>query len=131
MASRATRSELEGLDVIRVQDMVFQARHGCSPAERELGAMFHVSVELYLDTRAAAATDQLEQTADVAKVFDAIRRVVTTDPPRNLLETVAEEIADSLLQKFAIEAVRVKCHKDRVPLPGPAAGYEVEILRRR
>ena len=129
MASRARRSELEGLDVIRVQDMVFQARHGCSPAERELGAMFHVSVELYLDTRDAAAEDQLEATADVAAVFATILETVT-GPTRNLLETVAEEIAEALLDRFDLEAVRVKCHKDRVPLPGPAAGYEVEILRR-
>lgn len=129
MASRAKRSELEGLDVIRVQDMVFQARHGCSPAERELGAMFHVSVELYLDTHEAAETDDLKHTADVAKVFATILEVVT-GPTRNLLETVAEEIAQALLDGFNLEAVRVTCHKDRVPLPGPAAGYEVEIIRR-
>lgn len=129
MASRARRSELEGLDVIRVQDMVFQARHGCSPAERELGAMFHVTVELFLDARNAAASDHLSDTADVAEVFKAVRDIVT-GPSRNLLETVAEDIAEALLERFAIEGVRVTCHKDRVPLPGPAAGYEVEIFRR-
>jgi dihydroneopterin aldolase len=57
-------------------------------------------------------------------------REIAQGEPRNLLETIAEDIADALLARFAIQAVRVKFHKDRVPLPGPHAGYEVEILRR-
>jgi len=130
MASRAKKEDLENLDVIRVQEMVFSARHGCTAAERELGALFSVSVELYLDTRPAAGTDKLDATADVAEVFDTVRLIVQEGPARNLLETIAEDIAEALLAKFAIEAVRVRFHKDRVPLPGPAAGYEVEIIRR-
>ena len=129
MASTVKTDDLEGLDVIRVHDMVFTARHGCTPAERELGALFSVSVELFLDTRPAAAADDLAATADVAMVYKTVKEIVQ-GPPRNLLEAIAEDIADALLERFPIEAVRVKFHKDRVPLPGPAAGYEVEILRR-
>lgn len=129
MASKVKHIDLEGLDVIRVHDMAFTARHGCTAAERELGALFSVSVELYLDTRPAAESDHLEETADVAKVYETVRTIVQGEP-RNLLETIAEDIADALLDQFPIEAVKVKFHKDRVPLPGPAAGYEVEIIRR-
>ncbi|MFH0882087.1 MAG: dihydroneopterin aldolase [bacterium] len=129
MASTVKTDDLEGLDVIRVHDMVFSARHGCSAAERELGALFSVSVELYLDTRPAAGSDNLAITADVAKVYKTVKEIVQ-GPPRNLLEAIAEDIAEALLKRFPVEAVRVKFHKDRVPLPGPAAGYEVEILRR-
>lgn len=129
MASKVKTNDLEGLDVVRVHDMVFTARHGCSAAERELGALFSVCVELYLDTRPAAANDDLSATADVAEVYKTVKEIVQ-GPPRNLLEAIAEDIADALLKRFPIEAVRVKFHKDRVPLPGPAAGYEVEILRR-
>ena len=128
-ASRAKRSDLDGLDVIRIHEMVFQARHGCSKAERELGALFHVSVELYLDTREAAASDHLSDTADVGAIYQTILEIVE-GPPRNLLETIAEAIAEALLERFGVQAVRVGFKKDRVPLPGPAAGYEVEILRR-
>ncbi len=130
MAARARGSDIEHLDIIRVHDMVFQARHGCSAAERELGALYGVSVELYLDTRGAAEQDKLEYTADVAEVYSTVREIVT-GPARNLLESIAEDIADALLERFPVEAVRVRFHKDRVPLPGPAAGYEVEILRQK
>jgi dihydroneopterin aldolase len=129
MASRAKTHDLEGLDVIRVHDMAFTARHGCTAAERELGALFNVSVELYLDTRPAAGSDRLEATADVAEVYETVRTIVQGEA-RNLLETIAEDIAEALLARFPIEAVKVIFHKDRVPLPGPAAGYEVEIIRR-
>jgi 7,8-dihydroneopterin aldolase/epimerase/oxygenase len=130
MASRVNAGDLDGLDVIRVQQMNFQGRHGCSEAERELGAMFRVSVELFLDTRPAAKSDSLGDTSDVAEIYRAVRQIVT-GPSRHLLETIAEDIAETLLTKFDVEAVRVKFHKDRVPLPGPSAGYEVEILRRK
>lgn len=130
MFSRAKAVDLDGLDVIRVQDMNFQGRHGCTPAERELGALFRVSVELFLDTRPAAESDSLNDTADVAKIYRAVREIVTGEP-RHLLETIAEDIARTLLSEFDIQAVRVKFHKNRVPLPGPSAGYEVEIIRRK
>ncbi len=130
MSSRATVEDLAGLDVIRVQQMNFQGRHGCSAAERELGAMFRVSVELYLDTRPAAKSDSLSDTANVADIYRAVREIVT-GPSRHLLESIAESIAEKLLSEFPVEAVRVRFHKDRVPLPGPSAGYEVEILRRK
>ena len=130
MASRARPDDLAGLDVIRIHDMSFQGRHGCSPAERELGAMFSVNVELYCDTRHAAESDRLADTADVAEVYQTVLQIVT-GPPRHLLETIAEAIADALLERFEVDAVRVKFHKDRVPLPGPSAGYEVEIIRRK
>jgi len=129
MAGRALPSDIHGLDVIRLQDMVFQARHGCTTAERELGALFSVSVELYLDTRKAAASDQLSDTTNVADINETVLEIVT-GPSRNLLESVAEDMAEALLDRFNIEAVRIRISKDRVPLPGPAAGYEVEILRR-
>ncbi len=129
MTSKVKRSDLDGLDVIRIHDMVFQARHGCSQAEREIGALFKVSVELFLDTRPAAGNDNLEATADVGQVYETVLEIVTGES-RNLLETIAEDIAEALLRKFNIEAVRVCFHKDRVPLPGPSAGYEIEIFRR-
>jgi len=130
MFSRAKAVDLDGLDVIRIQDMNFQGRHGCTPAERELGALFRVSVELFLDTRSAAESDSLSDTADVANIYLAGRQIVTGEP-RHLLETIAEDIAKTLLADFDIEAVRVRFHKNRVPLPGPSAGYEVEIIRRK
>lgn len=130
MANRANHDDLHNLDVVRVHNMMFQARHGCTSAERELGAMFQVNVELYLDTRRAAQTDSLSDTADVAKVYQTVLDIVT-GPTRHLLETIAEDIAEALLERFGVQAVRVRFHKDRVPLPGPTAGYEVEIIRRR
>jgi len=129
MAGRAVPSDLHGLDVIKLRDMVFQARHGCTSAERELGALFSVSVELYLDTRKAAESDNLDDTAHVAEIHETVLEIVT-GPSKNLLESVAENIAEALLERFSIQAVKVKISKDRVPMPGPAAGYEVEILRR-
>ncbi len=116
-------------DIIRVIDMLFQGRHGCTASEREVGATFTVSTELFLDTRKAAETDQLEYTIDVAAVHEVVKAVVT-GTTCNLVETVAENIAKDLLTAFPINAVRVRMHKDRSPMPGPTNGYEVELFRK-
>ncbi len=129
MAETMDSDQMQGMDAVRVQKMVFQARHGCSPAEREVGATFTVDVDLFFDCSAAGLSDDLGDTADVAEVYDIVQEVVT-GTVRNLVETVAEDISQALLQRLDIvEAVRVVLHKDRGPMAGPSAGYEVEIFR--
>ncbi len=121
----------QGLDRIRIHDMVFQARHGCGAAEREVGATFRVNVTLFADLARAAESDHLEDTIDVTEVYEQVREVML-GPARNLLENLADAIADLLLRRFArLEAVTVRILKFRAPLAGPTGGYEVELTRRR
>ncbi len=115
-------------DVIRVRDMLFQARHGCTRAEREVGATFRVSVELFCDLRIAAVHDKLDSTIDVKDVYEAVREEINGETC-NLIETVAQNIAVQLFDRFHIAAVKVLVHKDRGPIAGVTGGYEVEIVR--
>lgn len=108
--------------------MVFQGRHGCTASEREVGATFTVSVELFLDVSKAAENDTLDKTVDVAAAHDVVKEIVTGET-LNLVETLAERIAADLLKAFDINAVRVRMHKDRSPMPGPTRGYEIELFR--
>lgn len=115
-------------DVLRVMDMLFQAKHGCSQAEREVGATFRCDVHLFTDFRPVAKSDRLETTIDVTEIYDHVQKIMS-GPTRNLIETVAEEIADTLFDTFHIAAVRVRLHKDRAPMAGVTGGFEVEIIR--
>ncbi|MBD3165155.1 dihydroneopterin aldolase [bacterium] len=120
---------LAELDAIRVLGMLFQARHGCTSAEREVGATFSVDVELYADLSRPAKTDDLKDTIDIAKVYNTVGEVMNGEV-HNLTEAVAENIAKTLKERFNIlRAVTVRIHKSRAPMGGPTGGFEVEIFR--
>lgn len=119
-------------DRILLEGMIFHGRHGTLPAERELGQPFVVDVELRLDLRPAGLSDDLTKTVDYGEVHNLAKQVVEGEPA-NLTETVAERIANAVLEEHPlVESVRVKVRKPNVRLGGTVLdGSAVEILRRR
>lgn len=115
-------------DILRIKDMEFHGYHGCTEAERKQGNKFRVTVELFFDQRKASRADQLESTVDVNEVYSVVKNIVKGSP-KNLIETVAEELAESILEKFEIVGIKVMVAKDKSALPGTTDGYEVEIFR--
>jgi len=119
-------------DVVALRGMEFFAHHGVLPEERALGQTFHVDVELACCLRAAGASDDLGDTVDYSAVYAAARRVVQEEPPRDLLESVAEALARETLglAPLAREVV-VRVRKPAVALGGPLAYSGVQIRRAR
>jgi dihydroneopterin aldolase len=100
--------------------------HGNNPAERKLGQTFTADLEVILDTRAAAESDRLEDTLSYP-VVERIAREILEGKPANLLETVAERIANEVLKQPRVLQVTVRISK-RPPLPHLEA-FSVEITR--
>lgn len=117
-------------DAITLKGMRFFAYHGVEPAEREHGQEFVVDVILEIDLRAAGTSDDLSDAVDYRVAYDATREVIE-GPPRNLLESVAEEIARRLLALDRVAAVTVAVRKPNVKLPGPLDYSEITIRRGR
>jgi dihydroneopterin aldolase len=119
-------------DRIRLNDMIFYGYHGVLPEERTLGQRFVVSVELRTDLRSAGATDDLRQTVNYAEVYGIVRTIVTGEP-RQLIEAVAEQIAQQVLAGYeAVESLTVSIRKPEVPMAGSVLGSsEVWIERDR
>ncbi len=118
------------LDVVRLKNMVFHAHHGYYEEERRIGQRFEVDVELLLDVKKAAASDHIRDTIDMYKVYQTVERVVIKKQFK-LVETLAEIIAATLLQKFSIHEVNVCVRKPNSPVPGISDGIEVEIYREK
>ena len=100
--------------------------HGNNPAERKLGQTFTADLEVTLDTQRAAASDHLEDTVSYP-VMEKIARQILEGKPANLLETVAERIAEAILEQPYVVEVTVRVTK-RPPLPN-LVGFTVEITR--
>jgi len=115
-------------DRITLRNMVFYAYHGVFEAERELGQRFEVDVELHRDLRQPGKTDDLDLTVNYADVYTVVKETVE-DQECNLVEAVAEAIADRVLSGFDLEAVVVRVRKPHVPVGGLTGGVEVEIRR--
>jgi dihydroneopterin aldolase len=118
------------MDKIFFNGMRFYAYHGVYPEENRLGQRFVVDLEIGLDLAPAGRNDDLAQTVNYAEVYEAVRLEVEEKQVR-LLETLAENIAGMLLERFSLEEVRVRVTKPDPPIPGHYDAVGVEIVRRK
>ena len=118
-------------DKIIITGIEIFGNHGCGELERRRGQIFRIDLELDLDLVKAGASDDIKDTVEYAGVIYAVERIVS-GTPRNLIETVAEEIASTLLENFArLDAVKVTLHKPNAPLPVKHIDAAVQIYRSR
>lgn len=118
------------LDQVQLTGVSARGYHGVLPSERQTGQEFRADVVLYLDTRPAAAGDDLAQTVSYADVAQDVHDILAGEPV-DLVETVAERIAAAVLARPQVEAVDVRVHKPQAPIPVPFADVEVAIRRDR
>jgi dihydroneopterin aldolase len=121
---------MTALDTIELRGLRGRGRHGVLDHERALGQTFVVDVVLHLDTRAAAESDDLTQTADYGGVADAVVAVITGEPFA-LIERLAQQIADVALVPERVQAVDVRVHKPEAPIEVPFDDVIVTIHRER
>jgi len=114
-----------------MKGMSFHAYHGVFGAEKELGQKFSVDCELSANLRDAGKTDDLRLTLNYAKVYEDIRAIVQGER-HNLVETVAERIAQTLIAKYPrIDGLTVRVKKPHVAIAGSVEYLGVEITRKR
>lgn len=118
------------LDRVAVRGLRARGHHGVYPREREQGQTFVVDVVLGMDTRAAAAGDDLARTAHYGVVAEEVVAVVTGEPV-DLIETLAQRIADTCLAHEAVQEVEVTVHKPDAPITVPFDDVTITIVRSR
>jgi 7,8-dihydroneopterin aldolase/epimerase/oxygenase len=119
------------LDKISVNEMAFFGYHGVFPEETRLGQRFNVDLEVFCDLQEAGLSDDLNYSINYAELYFLCREVVEGSPYK-LIESVAEKIASTTLEKFPrVSEVKVKVHKPDPPIPGYYKSVSVEILRSR
>lgn len=105
------------LSLIELENMEFQAFHGCYPLEQVVGNRFRVSVTLWADLSRAAQSDQVGDTINYLRVFEIVREQMAVTS--HILENVCARIIDALYGAFPqCERVRVKVSKIAPPLGG-------------
>jgi dihydroneopterin aldolase len=116
----ADRIELRGLTV--------RGYHGVFDHERQDGQDFVVDITVWIDLVAAAMSDELSDTLDYGALAQQAADIIA-GPPRNLIETVSAEIADSVMSDPRVHAVEVVLHKPSAPIP--LSFNDVAVVARR
>lgn len=118
------------LDTVTVRGIEATGYHGVFDHERHDGQIFRCDVTLHLDTRRARERDDLAEAVDYGGVGEAVHRVLAGEP-RDLIETVAGDIAAAVLTDGRVAAVDVSVHKPQAPMPVPFDDVTVTVHRTR
>jgi dihydroneopterin aldolase/2-amino-4-hydroxy-6-hydroxymethyldihydropteridine diphosphokinase len=116
------------LDRITVEGIRAAGRHGVLPEEREKEQPFIADVVVHLNTRDAGRHDDLTRTVNYAEVAQ-LAAAVLSGPSVELIETLADRIALSVLELSGVECVDVRVHKPEAPIPVPFSDVTVTIRR--
>jgi len=117
-------------DQIALTGLSVRGNHGVFDFERRDGQDFVVDVALEVDSRVAAASDDIADTGHYGELAAALA-VVLAGEPVNLLETLAERLAQVCLADRRVAAATVTVHKPQAPIPLSFADVSVTIRRAR
>lgn len=118
------------LDRISLLGLRAFGRHGVLDHERVSGQEFLVDAVLGVDTRAAAAADDLTLTVDYGALADRLAAIVA-GPPVALIETLAERLAAACLEQEPVREVEITVHKPHAPVAQIVADITLTISRSR
>ena len=119
------------MDKVYVEGMEFYGYHGVFEEENKLGQRFKVDLTAELDLSKAGQTDDLSYTINYAELYSVCRGIGEGEPV-NLVETLAERIADTVLKKFEpVQQCTVKVIKPDPPIPGHYKSVAIEMTRKK
>jgi dihydroneopterin aldolase/2-amino-4-hydroxy-6-hydroxymethyldihydropteridine diphosphokinase len=115
-------------DRIVLQGVSARGNHGVLDVEKRDGQTFVVDVIMTGDLARAGRTDDLAATVNYAEVAaDVVARI--TGPSFDLIERLAEVIADDVLRHDLVEVVEVVVHKPEAPVGQPFTDVQVRLER--
>lgn len=113
-------------DTIFLSDLRIETIVGIWDWERKIRQTVSVDLELGADIRRAAKSDDIEDTLNYKKVAKRVQQFVS-ESEFQLVETMAEKIAETILAEFDVPWLRVRVNK-----PGAIRGArDVGVLIRR
>jgi 7,8-dihydroneopterin aldolase/epimerase/oxygenase len=117
-------------DRITLTGLRVRGFHGVFEQEKRDGQDFLVDITAWLDLTNAARTDELDKTLHYGELAERAAAIIGGQA-RDLIETVAGEIAEDVLTDSRVTAVEVTVHKPSAPIPLTFADVSVTVHRDR
>ena len=129
-SSKAEAPAREILDWLRLTRIQAFGHLGVTQKERDLGQRIEADVELAYAPTAKRRPDVIDDAIDYEEVNRVVRSQIQMSRCR-LLETLAEELALTLIQEFDTPRVRVHVRKLHIPVEDFTTIPEVIVERGR
>lgn len=133
MPASAAFSEAHRMDTIYLRDIELSVTIGAFAWEQKISQKLLLSLSLRVDTRPAAASDQLSDALDYGAVLARVQAIAAElgpERPVQLIETLAERFANAILAEFSkVQAVTVDLAKVFIFPQVPRIGVVIERAR--
>ncbi len=113
------------MDKLIINEAKFQCFVGTQPEEIISKQEITIDLEIIFDTKKSAETDDVLDTIDYRNINKRLELIL--DKQHNLIETIAEKIANDLIKIFEIDEILVRVNKPN-SLKN-ASFFSVEITR--
>jgi dihydroneopterin aldolase len=118
------------VDELSILGIECYGHHGVFDFEKRDGQTFVIDLSLGVATGPAAASDDLRDTVDYGSLVGSVKAAVEKDPV-DLIETLAQRIADVCLADARVEWARVTVHKPDAPIEATFSDVALTITRKR
>lgn len=113
------------MDKVFIQGLSIQTTIGFFAWEKEIKQTLIIDVAMGWDTAKAAENDELSKTLDYAEISEAIATFANNNPV-DLLETLAERLAQYLMTEYQIPWLKLKIGKPNAVHNAQTVGVEIE-----
>ncbi|MEC7828809.1 MAG: dihydroneopterin aldolase [Actinomycetota bacterium] len=115
-------------DCIQLRGLRVLCIVGVLPEERERPQPIELDIDIYTDLSAAGKSDDLADTVDYGAAAEAVTEICLSSKAQ-LLEHLAQRIADQLLLLTPVSAVDITIKKIRPPIPVDINSTAVQVVR--
>lgn len=116
------------MDKVFIEELCVLATIGVYDWEKRIKQRLVLNLSMDWDNHLAAAKDDLSYALNYAAVSDAITHLVS-NKPYGLIETVAERVADFVMDEFGVSRVSVTVRKPGAIVNASSVGVSIERSR--
>lgn len=117
------------MDKIRISDLQVYGFHGVNSQEKDMGQMFYISLDVFIDMRKAGISDSINDTVNYAQLCLDIEKEFNREK-YDLIEKAAEKLAKFILINYSlVERIIIEIKKPWAPI-GKSLNYASVLLER-
>lgn len=113
------------MDKVFIKGLSIQTTIGFFAWEKQIKQTLVIDLAMGWDIRPAALNDELDKTLDYAQISEQIEEFANTNQV-DLLETLAERLAQFLMTNYHIPWLKLTLHKPNAVHNAASVGVEIE-----
>ena len=113
------------MDILYIRNLKVDAVVGIFSWEKRIRQPLHLDLEIAIDIRKAAATDDIQYALDYKTVSTRLTEFISQSE-WHLIETLAEKIAALLMAEFGVTWLRLKLSKPAALPSADSVGLMIE-----